>query len=120
MLHGAPGGNMAVRKRKWVTKSGEPREAWQVSYTDQQGKRHTETFDKKRDADARHDAVRVNVRKGTHTPVNRSITVEQAAKNWPARVEGEGVEKTTFDQYESHVRLHINPRIGGEKLAVLT
>jgi len=111
---------MAVRKRKWTTQSGEAREAWIVDYTDQKGERHIETFERKRDADARHDAVRVNVRKGIHTPVNRSITVEQAAKNWLARVEGEGVEQTTLDQYESHVRLHINPRVGGEKLATLT
>jgi integrase len=111
---------MAVRKRKWVTKSGEAREAWVVDYVDQKGERHIETFEKKRDADIRHDAVRTDVRKGIHTAINRSITVEQAAKQWLKHVEAEGVERTTVDQYEGHVRLHILPRIGGEKLAVLT
>ena len=45
---------MSVRKRKWVTRSGVEREAWIVDYGDQQGERHIETFDKKKDADARH------------------------------------------------------------------
>lgn len=111
---------MAVRKRKWTTKGGEAREAWVVDYVDQKGERHIESFAKKRDADTRHDAVRTDVKKGVHTPVNRSITVEKAAKDWLAYVEGEGAERSTIEQYQGHVDLHINPRIGHERLAVIT
>lgn len=50
---------MSVRKRKWLTRSEEAREGWIVDYTDQQGERHIETFDKKKDADARHSEVKV-------------------------------------------------------------
>ena len=39
---------MAVRKRKWTTRSGEVREAWIIDYADQAGERHIETFKKKR------------------------------------------------------------------------
>ena len=53
---------MSVRKRKWITSKGEEREAWVVDYTDMQGDRHVETFAKKKDADARHAEVRVDVR----------------------------------------------------------
>lgn len=111
---------MSVRKRNWVTKDGEARESWVVDYSDQKGERHIETFAKKRDADIRHDAVRTDVRKGVHTAVNRSITVEKAAEDWLAYVEGENAERSTIEQYKAHVRLHINPRIGREKLATLT
>jgi hypothetical protein len=31
------GGGMSVRKRKWVTSSGEDREAWVVDHVDQRG-----------------------------------------------------------------------------------
>jgi integrase len=111
---------MAVRKRKWTTRSGEEREAWVCDYTDQKGERHIETFDMKRDADARWAAVKVSVGQGTHTPTNKSITVAKAADQWLEYVSGEGAESSTIEQYERHIKLHIVPRCGNEKLATLT
>src|SRR5262245_60893805 len=113
-------GYMSVRKRKWVTSKGEAKEAWIVDYIDQQGGRHIETFDRKKDAEARHDVVRENVRRGVHTAPNKSITVAEAAHDWIAYVELEGRERSTIDQYRQHVRLHINPAIGRKKLTELT
>jgi integrase len=111
---------MSVRKRRWTTRTGEFKEAWIVDYTDAKGERHIETFAKKKDADQRHDDVRVDVRKGVHTPVNKSITVEKAAQDWIKYIELEGREATTVEQYRTHMNLHIVPRIGREKLAALT
>ena len=111
---------MSVRKRKWMTSAGEAKEAWIVDYADAKGERHIETFAKKKDADKRHDDVRVDVRKGVHTPVNKSISVEKAAQDWLKYVELEGREATTVEQYRTHVNLHIAPRIGRDKLATLT
>ena len=42
---------MSVRKRTWRTSKGEAKEAWIVDYVDQQGDRHIETFERKKDAD---------------------------------------------------------------------
>src|SRR5690348_9555393 len=98
---------MSVRKRKWTTASGEAKEAWVVDYADAKGERHIETFAKKKDADKRHDEVRIDVRKGVHTPVNRSITLEKAAEDWLRYVELEGREATTVEQYRTHVNRHI-------------
>ena len=111
---------MSVRKRKWTTRTGEVKEAWVVDYVDQQGGRHLETFDRKKDADERHAALRVDVSKGIHTPTNKSIIVERAAQDWLNYVELEGAERSTIEQYQQHVNLHIVPRIGREKLASLT
>jgi integrase len=111
---------MSVRKRAWTTRRGEQKEAWVVDYTDQDGDRHIETFERKKDADARHATVRVNVRKGTHTAPSKSVTVAEAAESWIKRVEAEGRERGTLAQYRQHVKLHIAPRIGGYKLAHLT
>ena len=72
---------MSVRKRTWK-KSGETRTPWIVDYTDQHGKRHIKTFERKKEADAFHAAVRVDVRRGTHTPEARSLTVAEAAALW--------------------------------------
>jgi integrase len=110
---------MSVRKRKWITRNGEVKEAWIVDYTDQQGDRHIETFARKKDADEYHASVRVDVRTGTHSPVAKSITVAQAADNWIEYVELEGRERSTVAQYRQHVR-HINARLGTRKLASLT
>jgi integrase len=111
---------MSVRKRAWKTSRGETKEAWLIDYTDQHGDRHIETFAKKKDADKRHAVVTVDVGKGTHTATAKSITVSQAAQDWLRYVEGEEREPATLLNYRIHVKLHIVPRIGHEKLAKLT
>lgn len=111
---------MAVRKRTWRTKRGEQRESWVVDYVDQDGDRHIETFERKREADIRHAAVRVNVRAGTHTAASKSVSVGEAAENWIAAAELNARERTTIRQYRQHIDLHITPRIGREKLSNLT
>lgn len=111
---------MSVRKRKWTTRLGEQREAWIVDYVDQAGNRHIETFDLKKEAEDYHSGVRVDVRAGVHTAPSKSITVAEAAENWLKHVEREGRERSTVAQYRQHVYKHINPRLGGHKLAALT
>ena len=49
---------MNSRKRVWTTRKGEQKTAWVVDYRDQGGKRHIETFDRKKDAEAREATVR--------------------------------------------------------------
>ena len=110
---------MSVRKRTWTTRKGEQKDAWIVDYVDQQGDRHIETFAKKKDADARHASVTVDVDKGTHTAASKSITVAQAAQDWLKYVELEGREPATILGYRVHVNRHIVPRIGRERLAKL-
>jgi integrase len=78
------------------------------------------TFRLKRDAQKWLDQVQVDVRAGTHTALNDSITVAQACEQWIAYVKGEGRERSTIDHYTQHARIHIIPRIGHLKLASLT
>jgi integrase len=111
---------MSVRKRVWTTRLGEQKEAWIVDYSDGDGDRHIQTFGKKKDADAYHAKVSVDVRQGVHTAPTKSETLEEAANRWLKRVEADGRERGTLYQYEQHVRLHIAPRIGRYKLAHLT
>jgi integrase len=111
---------MSVRKRSWTTQSGEAKEAFVVDYTDQNGERHIQTFDRKKDADEYHAKVKVDIGKGIHTPHSKSITVAEAAEDWIKYVELEKRERSTVEQYRNHVDNHITPRIGGEKLAKLT
>jgi integrase len=111
---------MSVRKRTWTTSTGEQKEAWIVDYSDQDGARHIETFERKKDADAYHDTVRQDVRRGTHVAPAKSETVAEAAERWLNRVEAEGRERGTLAQYRQHVNLHIAPRLGRLKLAHLT
>jgi integrase len=111
---------MSVRKRKWVTRLGEAKEAWVVDYTDQQGDRHIKTFERKKEADDYRATVKVDVRAGTHVAPSKSVTVAVAAESWIKRAEAEGRERATIENYREHVRLHILPRIGKLKLASLT
>jgi integrase len=111
---------MSVRRRKWITASGEEKEAWVVDYADQSGDRHIQTFERKKDADDYHAKVRVDVRKGMHVAPSRSVSVAEASEVWIKSVEADGRERGTLAQYRQHVRLHIVPRIGRWKLSSLT
>ena len=111
---------MGVLRRKWTTRSGEKREAWIAKYADGAGVRRIATFERKKDADAYFAEVQTALRAGTHTPASTSPSMREAAANWLAYVELEGRERSTLAQYRQHVELHINPRIGDEKLASLT
>jgi integrase len=106
---------MSVRKRKWTTRKGEEKEAWVVSYR-LNGKQHIETFERKKEADARHAQIKVEIKQGTHVAPSTSITVAEAAELWITACEARGLERTTTDHYRVHVRLHIVPLIGTRKL----
>jgi integrase len=111
---------MSVRKRSWMTRRGDAKEAWIVDYFDQAGERHIRTFQRKKDADAYRATVTLDVRQGVHTAPSKSPTVAEAAEAWLKRVEADGRERATLKGYREHVRLHILPRIGRLKLAHLT
>jgi integrase len=111
---------MSVRKRTWKNAKGEPQEAWIVDYVDQKGERHIKTFPRKKEADAYHATVRVEVRQGTHTPDSASLTVEEAGDYWIKTAEANGLERSTITDYRNTLRLHIAPYIGRVKLSQLS
>jgi integrase len=111
---------MSVRKRTWTDGKRETRSAWVVDYKDQGGRRRLKTFKLKKEADAFALTAGVEVRDGTHVPDRETITVEEACKAWLKNCSRNGLERSTLDQYEQHVRLHINPLIGSLKLSKIT
>jgi integrase len=113
-------GSVSVRKRAWTNRDGSRGEAWIVNYTDAGGARRIKTFEKRRDADAYHAMVRVDVRRGLHTADSRSVTVAKAGDLWIAVSVNAGLERSTLEQYRTHLRLHITPLIGTVKLSQLT
>ncbi len=110
---------MSVRKRTWTTRKGETKEAWVVDYS-VNGSRHIETFDRKKDADARAAQVTVNVGKGIHIAPNKTPTVKEAGDLWIEACKAEQLEPATVAAYEQHLRLHIVPHLGRYRLAQLT
>ena len=108
---------MSVRKRNWTTRQGEPKEAWVVDYSDQQGTRHIRTFERKKDADAYHATVKVDVRAGVHT--STKVTVAKAGDRWLMDAE-DRLEPATLESYRQHLRDHIVPYIGALKLSQIT
>jgi integrase len=110
---------MSVRKRTWTTKNGETKEAWIVDCIDKDGIRHIKTFTTKGEADDHAAKTRLNVKRGMHTAPSKSITVAEARDKWIKRVEADGKERSTLDQYRQHTELHIVPRLGNVRLATL-
>ena len=103
---------MSVRKRIWKTTKGEERTAWIADSVDQEGDRHIETFQKKKDADARHAEVGVGVRAGMHIAPSKSVTVKEAGESWIRAAEAAGLERSTLEQYRQHLDLHLAPFVG--------
>src|SRR5215510_4001590 len=98
---------MSVRKREWTTRNGEEREAWVVDYTDAGGVRRLKTFERKKEADAWAASTNVAVREGTHVADSASTTIAAAGNLWITSAETANLERTTIEQYRSHLRLHI-------------
>jgi len=111
---------MSVRRRTWKNRDGSQGESWVVNYTDGSGKRRLKAFERKKDADAYHARVAVDVRAGTHTPDSRSTTVAEAGCLWLRSGEVAALERSTLEQYRRHLDLHIVPFIGAVRLAQLT
>src|SRR5262245_50081765 len=111
---------MSVRKREWVSPSGEKNSAWVVDYVDGSGTRRNKQFKRKADAEAFRDRTGVDVRAGVHTPDHKSPTVAQAGQLWLQTKENAGLERTTLKSYREHLALHIVPLIGNTKLSQLT
>ena len=110
---------MSIRKRVWKTGKGDVRTAWVLDYFDQNRKRRLRTFDRKQDAEKFEATTRIEIGKGIHIADRDSITVQQAGEMWLDECRAENLETLTIQQYEQHLRLHIVPFIGSEKLSHL-
>jgi integrase len=111
---------VSVRKREWTTPKGDAKAAWVVDYRDVSGKRHLKTFAKKKEADAFASKAHVEVREGTHVADRDTVTVEAASKLWIASSKAAGLERSSVEDYERALRLHIIPFIGTIRLNALT
>jgi integrase len=111
---------MSIRRRSWKNRDGSSSEVWIVDYIDQHGHRHTKNLDRKRDAEAYHAAVAVDVRKGIHLADSQSATVAEAGLLWLESGDRAGLERATLDTYRQHLTFHITPVIGTMKLSQLT
>src|SRR6516165_9849427 len=109
----------SIRKRAWVTSKGIEKTAWVVDYT-LKGKQHIKTFPTKRAATDWRTEMQHEVKRGTHTPASKSITVAEAGGRWIEQAETDGLEASTVLQYRQHLNYHIIPFLGEVKLAELT
>lgn len=107
---------MSIRKRKWKSGS-EIRAAWIVDYSDLKGKRRQLTFRTKKEADKQWRKISADLLNGSHTPASAGGTIAEAGELWIRRAKIEGLERSTYQEYERVFRIHIEPRIGDTKLA---
>jgi integrase len=95
-------------------------ERWVADYHDGAGVRRLKTFNTRKDADAWLVIARGEVARGTHSPPSTSILVQEAAADWLRQLELHNRERAYLKTCREHVNVHINPRLGHEKLARLT
>lgn len=109
---------MSIRKRSWKS-AGEDKTAWVVDYVDQRGQRRLKTFDLKKEAEAWAVTARHEIATGAHAS-SAKTTIEEVVGSWITHCVDEGLERTTIEQRQRHLKLHIAPFIGRLKLAELT
>lgn len=110
---------MSIRKRVWVSGSQE-KTAWILDYADNGGKRRQATFRTKKEAERHWLKVSTELARGSHVLVSESMTVAEVGNLWIERARTERLERSTYEEYDRVLKLHINPRIGNVKLATLT
>jgi integrase len=106
-----------IRKRTWTSR-GRDQTAWVVDYFDQAGTCRLKTFATKKDADAWAVTALHEVKQGVHTPASTSVTVTEAWERWIKHCEG--LEFGTLKQRRQHLKLHVAPFLGREKLSSLS
>lgn len=109
---------MSVRKRPTPRKDGTF--PWVADYVDAAGKRHIKTFDRKKDADAFASRTAVEVSEGVHVADSASVTVKVAGDLWITSARASGLERSSIEDYQRTLRLHILPFVGDLKLTSLT
>jgi integrase len=109
----------SIRKRTWTFK-GVEKSAWVVDYFDQGGTKRRKTFATKKAAVDWATTALHEVKQGIHTPASTSVTVARAGEMWIDECEAEGLERSTVQQRLQHLKLHINPFLGGHRLSDLT
>jgi integrase len=109
---------MSIRKRTWKTPRGEDREAWVLDFSDGSGKRRHETFARRKDAEQREAQVRIDITRGAGI-LARDKTIVRIADDWIDHLQEERRERSTIKNYEQHLRLHILPVIGRQKIGKL-
>jgi integrase len=113
------------KQRTWKTSKGVIKSAWIVPYSapDPVTGRllpRWKQFPSREAAIAFSHRTYVELEQGTHVPDSQSCTVAQAGELWIKSVQAKARERSTTTYYETHIRLHINPRIGHLRLIDLT
>ena len=103
----------SIKKIEYRKKSGKVSTYWQVSYYDAGGKRVRKNFAKQSKANSHRITVEGQIQAGTHIPDRDSRTVAQACDafilDFENSVKSGARERSTWEQYRSHIKLHIKP-----------
>ena len=110
---------MGIRQRTWEWK-GKQKSAWIVDYFDLKGKRRLKTFRTKREASDFAATTRIDIKRGVHVADSASITVGEAGQLWLATGKENGLVRSSLQQNQQHLDLHITPFMGSDKLTKLT
>ena len=115
----------SVRKRTWVSPSGETKTAWFVDYYDNRGDRQRKHFANKKAADAFRISVEGQLASGVYRPDASKLTVKVACQAFIAHCEGrlrrdERMTRKMLAVYRGYINNHIIPSLADWRLSQLT
>ncbi|MGE5513711.1 MAG: tyrosine-type recombinase/integrase [Bacteroidota bacterium] len=96
------------------------RKPFQLIYRDNNYRRRSKQFATQQEAQIWIQRNGSDILDGTHVPDRASVTVKEAGQQWLDAAELSGLERSTTEGYETHLRLHIYPFLGSIRLSNLT
>ena len=118
----------SVRKRTWVSPTGENKTAWFVDYYDNRGQRQRQHFANKKAADAFRISVESQLASGIYRPDASKLTIKAACQAFTEHCEGrlrrdERMTRKMLTVYRGHINnhiLHVEHGIAAWRLSQLT
>ena len=106
-------------KRTWKH-NGETKTAWVVRYVDRGGKQKQETFDKKKEADARRSEIEIDLASNRHRATAQTMTIGTAADSFLRRMEERAKTGQIGETHRKRVvislRIHVLPYLAKVRL----
>jgi integrase len=92
-----------IRKRQWVTATGEARQAWAVDFVDSQGVRQRRQFRSRKEADAFRIEVEGQIRSGTFRADADKVSVKDVVAAYLDHVEGRNRRGERYSRHHLEV-----------------
>ncbi|MBL4893333.1 MAG: site-specific integrase [Emcibacter sp.] len=109
-----------ITKVEWTTEKGKTSNRWKVEYRDSVNKRRFKNFKKQKDAKSFAAQIASDVNRGVHVADSQTMTFGEFHETYLRYCDAQGLERSTWKDYEGVLRNYLVPRFGKQRLTEIT